>query len=111
MEPNVFLGYLAKGIANVLNSFGHQQYPSNSINPWCLIIKYFHYTLMSILVSLLVLVGLCNTPPHVKRYVMEPNEFLGYLKKGIACLVNPSKHEQYPFNSLDQNNSAHDVTM
>ncbi len=36
---NVFLGYLAKGIANVLNSFGHEQYLSNCINPWCLIIK------------------------------------------------------------------------
>jgi hypothetical protein len=42
---------------------------------------------MRILVSLLVLVGLCNTPTHVKRYVMEPNVFLGYLKRGIACLM------------------------
>ncbi len=43
MEPNVFLGYpvrLAKGIADVLNTFDHEQYSSNNINPWCLIIEY-----------------------------------------------------------------------
>jgi hypothetical protein len=34
------MGYLAKGIVDVLNSFGHEQYPSNSINPWCLLIEY-----------------------------------------------------------------------
>jgi hypothetical protein len=39
MEPNVFMGYSARGIANVLNNFGHEQYPSNNVNPWCLIIK------------------------------------------------------------------------
>jgi hypothetical protein len=27
-----------------------------------------------------VLVGLCNTPPCVKRYVMEPNDFWDTLK-------------------------------
>jgi hypothetical protein len=42
---------------------------------------------------------------------MEPNIFLGYPKKGIACLMSPSRHEQYIFNNLDQNNSAHGVTM
>jgi hypothetical protein len=47
----------------------------------------------------------------VKRYVMEFNVFLGYTERGIACLVNHSGHEQYPSNSLDQNNSAHGVTM
>jgi len=111
MEPNVFLGYPTRGIANVLNNFGHEQYSSNSVDPWCLIIKYPHYTLMRILVSLLVLVGLSNIPPLVKRCVMEPIEFLGFLKRGITCLVNPSRHEQYPSNSLNQNNSAHGVTM
>ncbi len=41
VEPNVFLGYLARGIASVLNNFGHEQYPSKSnVNPWCLISKY-----------------------------------------------------------------------
>ncbi len=29
-----------KGLASVLNFFGHEQYPSNNINPWCLITKY-----------------------------------------------------------------------
>jgi len=32
MEPNVFLGYLKKGIAGVLNAFGHEQYPFNNLN-------------------------------------------------------------------------------
>jgi hypothetical protein len=41
MEPNVFLGYFARGIVNVLNNFGHEQYPYKSnIDPWCLIIEY-----------------------------------------------------------------------
>ncbi len=38
--PNVFLRYLTKGITNLLNNFGHELYPSNWVNPWCLIIKY-----------------------------------------------------------------------
>ncbi len=43
MEPNVFMGYPAKGIVSVLNSFGHEQYPSKSdISLWCLITKYFN---------------------------------------------------------------------
>ncbi len=41
MEPNVFLRYLARGIASVLSSFGHEQYSfKNDVNPWCLITKY-----------------------------------------------------------------------
>ncbi len=41
MEPNVFLRYLVWGIASVLSSFGHKQYPFKSdVNPWCLITKY-----------------------------------------------------------------------
>jgi hypothetical protein len=40
---------------------------------------------MIVLVSLEVLVGLRNTPPHVKRYVMELNVFMGYLERGNAC--------------------------
>jgi hypothetical protein len=66
---------------------------------------------MRVLVSLLVLIRLRNTFPFIKIYVMEPNVFLGYPERGITCLVNPSGHEQYPFNSLDRNNSAHGVTM
>jgi hypothetical protein len=66
---------------------------------------------MRVLVSLLVFIRLRNTPPLVKIYVMEANLFLGYLKWGIACLVSPFGHEQYPSNSLDQNNSAHGVIM
>jgi hypothetical protein len=71
----------------------------------------YRIQLMRVLVSLLVFIGLCNTPPHVERYFMEPNVFLGYPKRGIACLVSLFKHEQYLSNILDQNNSAHGVTM
>jgi hypothetical protein len=49
------------------------------------------------------------TPPCVKRYVMEPNVFLGYLKWGIACSLSIFGHEQYPSNSLGKNNLAHGV--
>ncbi len=40
MEPNVFLGYPTRGIVGVLSSFVHEQYLSNKIHPWCLIIEY-----------------------------------------------------------------------
>ncbi len=41
MEPNVFLEYLVWDIVSVLNSFGHEQYPSKSnIDPQCLITEY-----------------------------------------------------------------------
>jgi hypothetical protein len=66
---------------------------------------------MRVLVSLLVLIGLHNTLQCVKRYVMKPNVVLGDPNEGIACLVNPFGHKQYPLNSLDQNNSAHGVTV
>ncbi len=49
--------------------------------------------LMRVLVSLLVLIGLCNTTPCVKKYVMEPNVVLGYPKRGVACLINFYGHE------------------
>ncbi len=52
------------------------------------------------------LVGLRNTPPRVKMYVMEPNVFLEYHKRGIASVLNSFGHEQYPIDSLDQNNST-----
>jgi len=39
-NPMYLWDTLQGGIANVLNSFGYEQYPSNSVDPWCLIIKY-----------------------------------------------------------------------
>ncbi len=41
MEPKGFMGYFGKGSASELNSFGHEQYPYNTLNqnnvsPWCL---------------------------------------------------------------------------
>jgi hypothetical protein len=40
---------------------------------------------------------------------MEPNVFLRYPKRGIPHSLNLFGHEQYPFNSLDQNNLTHGV--
>jgi len=56
---------------------------------------------MTILVSLEVLVGLCNTLLCVKKYIMEPNVFLGYLKSGVACSLNIFCHKQYPKQGID----------
>jgi hypothetical protein len=81
----------------------HEQYPSKSnIDPWCLITEYPNE-------GSGFLVRLHNTPPCVKRYVMEPNVFLGYLKRGIVGGLSSFGHEQYPFDGLDQNNSTHGV--
>jgi len=106
MEPNVFLRYIARGIASVLNSFGHEQYPSKSdINPWCLVTKYPN-------AGIGFLVGFDRAIqyfPCVKRYGMEPNVFMGYLEKGIVGVLSSFGHEQYPFDSLYQNNLAHGV--
>jgi hypothetical protein len=42
IKPNVFLGNFIRGIVGVLCSFEDEQYPSNSVNPWCLITKYLN---------------------------------------------------------------------
>ncbi len=76
----------------VLCSFEDEQYPSNSVNPWCLIIEYPNE-------GISVLIGFgraMHTPSHVKIYVMEPNVFLRYLEKGIACSLCLFGQEQYP---------------
>ncbi len=88
MEPNVFLGKLIKGITNVLCNFEDEQYPSNNVDPWC-----FQCNTMRVLHSFQVLVGLCNTPPNFKRYVMELNVLMGYLTKDIASVLNSFGHE------------------
>jgi hypothetical protein len=77
MKANVFMGQPMKGIVNVLCSFEDEQYPSNSKNPWCLIIEYLNE-------GIGFLVGFGRvTLSHVKKYVMELNVFLGYLKRGV----------------------------
>jgi hypothetical protein len=55
---------------------------------------------MRVLFIFKVLLGLHNTLPNSKRYVMEPKGFMGYLEKGNACELNSFGHEQYPFNNL-----------
>ncbi len=55
------------------------------------------------------MLGLCNTLPNSKKYVMEPKGFMGYLKRGNACELSSFGHEQYPSDNLNQNNWAHGV--
>ncbi len=62
---------------------------------------------MKVLVSLSILVRLCNTTPIINIYVIKPNVFLGYYEKGNAVSVSPFRHEHYLSNSLNQNNLAH----
>jgi len=64
---------------------------------------------MWVLFSFYVLVRLCNIPPSFKRYVMKFSRFLGYPKKVNARALNSFGHEQYPTDSLNQNNLAHGV--
>ncbi len=40
---------------------------------------------------------------------MEPNVFLQYHENDNSHSLNPFGHEQYAFNSVDQNNSDHVV--
>ncbi len=75
MEPNVFSGYHIRGIGGVLCSFEHEHYPSNSVDLWCLIIEYPNDNIG-------FLVSLCNTFASFKRYVLEPNVFMGSLTRG-----------------------------
>jgi hypothetical protein len=85
----LFLEQLIRGIAGVLFSFEHEQYPSSSVNPWCLITKYPND-------GIVFLGGFgrgMQYPPHVKQYVMEPSVFMGYLEKGITCSLNISCHK------------------
>jgi hypothetical protein len=47
IEPNVFLRQPLEGIVGVLCCFEDEQYPSNSIDPWCFITN----TLMEVFIS------------------------------------------------------------
>ncbi len=75
-------------------SLEHEKYPSNSVDPWCLIIEYVND-------GIGFLIWLCNTPASFKKYVLEPNVFMGYLKGGNACALNIPCHKEYPFDNLD----------
>jgi hypothetical protein len=65
--------------------------------------------MMCVLLPFKVLVWLCNTFASFKRYVIEPKGFLGYPTRDIACALSIPTHEQYPFNSIDQNNLTHGI--
>ncbi len=55
----------------------------------------------------MVFVWLCNTLVSFKRYFTQPKGFMGYATRGNACALSIPKHEQYPFDNLNQNNLAH----
>jgi hypothetical protein len=40
---------------------------------------------------------------------MKPNVFIGYLERGIVNVLSGFGHDHYPFDSIDQHNSAHVV--
>jgi hypothetical protein len=80
--------------SSVLCSFEHEQYPSNSVDPWCLIFEYLNDNIG-------FLVWLCNTLTSFKIYVLEPNVFLGYLTKDNACALSIHCHKQYLFDNLN----------
>jgi hypothetical protein len=72
-----------------LCSFEHEQCPSNSVDPWCLIIEYPNDD-----IGFLGGFGkVTQYPSHVKRYVMDTNVILGYLKRGIACSLSLFRDE------------------
>jgi hypothetical protein len=76
MEPNVFLGYPDKGTTCVLSSFGHEQYPSKSIDPWCLIIEYLNEG-----IGFLVGFGRVTIPFHISKYMLwNPMHFCDIVK-------------------------------
>jgi hypothetical protein len=88
-------------------------YIENGINIFLNVFLYhglgYYHNLTQILLSFLVLIWLCNTLTNFKRYVIKPKGLLGYPTKGIACALSIPKHEQYLFDSLDQNNLTHGV--
>ncbi len=70
---------------------------------------WYYCNMMQVMLSFKVLTGLCNTFLNFKKYVMEPQGFMGYLERGNACEWNSFGHEQYHSNSPNQNNWAHGV--
>ncbi len=55
------------------------------------------------------LVSLSNALLGFKKYVMKSKRFLKYPRQGITQPLSNYGHKQYPFYSLDQNNSIHGV--
>jgi hypothetical protein len=96
MEPNVFIRYLTKGIANVLNSFGHEQYPSNNVDPcthpWCLIIKYLNEG-----IGFLVGFGVVmQYPSKFQKICYRAQKIYGIPYKGYYMCMKYSLYKQYP---------------
>jgi hypothetical protein len=78
MEPNVFLGYPDKGTTCVLSSFGHEQYPSKSIDPWCLIIEYLNEG-----IGFLAGFGRVTIPFHISKYMLWNPMYFCNIMKGV----------------------------
>ncbi len=70
---------------------------------------YLWDTLQGVLQVCWIVLRINITPPHVKIYVIDPNIFLGYLERGIACYWVFLGMNNTPTNTLNQNNSAHGV--
>jgi hypothetical protein len=86
----LFLEQFIRGIAGVLFSFEHEQYPSNSVNPWCLITKYPND-------DIVFLGGFgrgMQYPPHMSNDMLwNPIYLWDTLRGGITCSLNVSCHK------------------
>jgi hypothetical protein len=89
MEPNVFMGYLERGISCSLSPLGHEQY--TLLIAWTNIIQpmlFTKYPNEGITFFLGFVRAMYNTSPSIKIYDMEPKLFLGYPERGITCSLN-----------------------
>jgi hypothetical protein len=73
------------------------KYPSNNIDPSCLITKYlnegigFHVGFVKAI----------HYPSIFQKTFMEPNVFLGYPMRGIVGVLSSFGHEQHLSNNVD----------
>jgi hypothetical protein len=111
MEPRGFIIYPNKSIVCALSNYGHKQYPSNSLDQNNSVHCIYIIPLGGYDVPFRFCWGIAIPLPKLLKYVMEPKGFLIYSNRGIACALNNFGHKQYPFNSLDQNNSINGVYM
>jgi hypothetical protein len=80
---------------------GH--YPSNNVDPWCLITKYLDDTIR-------FLGGFAKAtqyPSTCQKIYYGTQCIFGILERGNACSLSISCHKKYPFDSLVLNNLAH----
>jgi hypothetical protein len=73
-------------IVSVLSSFGHEQYPSNSVHPWCLIINNLNEGI-GFLVSFGVVM---QYPSKFQKICYRAQRIFGILYKGYCMCIEYS---------------------